>query len=273
VKVPESRQENPAAESHQFTPIVESQQDSPTAMNHDAEDIVQNGEAPPRETKKRPPRLRFVVIAAMAAVILFAFIWEIAFIGRFEKDDQNEDADPMAAGSEIQAELNGSDWVAQEFLPVNEFSRPGKPLAEVAGIVIHYVGNPGTTAMQNRNYFANLALTQERYASSNFIIDLDGSVLQCVPVDEIAYASGDRNADTLSIELCHPDETGQFTEETYASAIFLSAWLCERYGITSGDIIRHYDATGKNCPLYFVENEDAWETFKSDVDAELAARG
>ena len=30
-------------------------------------------------------------------------------------------------------------------------------------------------------------------------------------------------------------------------------------------IIRHYDVTGKNCPKYFVENEDAWEMFKDNV--------
>ena len=34
-------------------------------------------------------------------------------------------------------------------------------------------------------------------------------------------------------------------------------------------MIRHYDVTGKLCPLYFVEHEDAWETFKSDVQTRL----
>ena len=35
-------------------------------------------------------------------------------------------------------------------------------------------------------------------------------------------------------------------------------------------MIRHYDITGKDCPKYFVENEAAWETFRSDVGAVLA---
>ena len=35
-------------------------------------------------------------------------------------------------------------------------------------------------------------------------------------------------------------------------------------------MIRHYDVTGKNCPKYFVENEDAWEQFKLDVKTALA---
>ena len=172
---------------------------------------------------------------------------------------------PPAARSKIQDELNALDWVTQDFLPLNEYSRPGTRITEIKGIVIHFIGNPNTTAMQNRNYFANLAVTEETHASSNFIVGLDGEIIQCVPVDEIAYASNQRNEDTLSIELCHPDETGQFLDATYASAVRLTSWLCEKYGIDTGDIIRHFDVTGKICPKYFVENEDKWELFKADV--------
>ena len=76
------------------------------------------------------------------------------------------------------------------------------------GIVVHYVANPGTTAENNRNYFENLKNNGDTYASSNFIVGLEGEILACVPVDEVAYASNNRNDDTLSIECCHPDETG-----------------------------------------------------------------
>ena len=31
------------------------------------------------------------------------------------------------------------------------------------------------------------------------------------------------------------------------------------------DVIRHYDVTGKECPKYYVEHEDAWEQFKQDL--------
>ena len=204
------------------------------------------------------------VAAVVAAVIIFALIWEAVGSGRSNRagSDENE----FAVRSEIQRELDDLDWVQQELLTINEFSRPGDLLEEINGIVIHYIGNPGTTALQNANYFENLSFTEERYASSNFIVDLDGQILQCVPVDEVAYASNARNYDTLSIELCHPDETGKFTEETYAAAVRLTACLCVRLGLTPDDLIRHYDITGKLCPLYFVENEDAWEEFKEDVN-------
>ena len=202
------------------------------------------------------------ISAAVACVIIFAFVWEAT---RSEELGEGYENYPPPARSLIQREINSLDWVTQEFLPINEFSRPGTQISRINGIVIHFIGNPNTTAIQNRNYFANLAITEELYASSNFIICLDGEIVQCVPVDEIAYASNQRNADTLSIELCHPDETGEFNEETYASAVRLAAWLCNRYGLTKDDIIRHYDVSGKECPRYFVDDEDAWYEFKSDV--------
>ena len=219
--------------------------------------------------KERKSILTTIAIAAVAAiVILFAFIWETFYQA---PPEESEESVPPPVISKVQEELNKLEWVVPALLPINEYSRPGTLVTEVNGIVIHNIGNPNTTAKQNRNYFANLAVTGERHASSNFIISLDGEVLQCVPIDEIAYASNDRNADTLSIELCHPDDTGQFTEETYASAVRLTAWLCKQYELTSAEILRHFDVYTKECPRYFVTNEDAWETFKSDVAAAMAA--
>ena len=172
--------------------------------------------------------------------------------------------------STIQEEIDALDWIEQMPLTINPYSRPGYLLEEVKGIVIHYIGNPDTTALQNRNYFESLATSHERHASSNFIIGLDGEIIQCVPVDEIAYASNQRNEDTLSIEICHPDETGMFTKKSYESAVRLTAWLCDRLGLKADDVIRHYDVLGKECPLYFVENPDAWAAFKSEIKKEMA---
>lgn len=49
----------------------------------------------------------------------------------------------------------------------------------------------------------------------------------------------------------------------------LTAFLCAKYELNADAVIRHYDVTGKNCPKYFVENEDAWALFKADVNAAL----
>ena len=49
------------------------------------------------------------------------------------------------------------DYVQPDLLTVNPWSRPGTPLEEIQGVVIHYVGNPNTTAEANRNYFESLS--------------------------------------------------------------------------------------------------------------------
>jgi N-acetylmuramoyl-L-alanine amidase len=82
----------------------------------------------------------------------------------------------------------------------------------------------------------------------------------------MAYAtSKEKNSDTISIECCHPDETGKFNEDTYESLVRFTAYLCENLGLTEKDVIRHYDATGKDCPRYFVAHEDLWKQFLQDV--------
>ena len=157
------------------------------------------------------------------------------------------------------------DWVLQDLLPVNPYSRPGTVLEQMNGLVIHYTANPGTTAEQNRSYFASLAQTGETYASSHFVVDLDGTVLQTVPSDEVAYASNQRNTDTLSIEVCHPDDTGAFTAESTESLIKLVQWLVDHYQLGRTQILRHYDITGKDCPRFFVQHPDAWDAFLDQI--------
>ena len=171
---------------------------------------------------------------------------------------------------DIQADTTSVQWegappINVELLTPNEWSRPQIALQQIDGIVVHYTANPGSTAQQNHDYFEGLKDSQSTKASSHFIIGLDGEVIQCIPSSEWAYASNNRNSDTLSIECCHPDESGQFTNATYQSLVQLTGWLCHRFGLSSEDVIRHYDVTGKDCPKYFVEHEDAWVQFRQDV--------
>ena len=162
------------------------------------------------------------------------------------------------------------EYMEKDYLTVNPYSRPGDALEKIDGVVIHYVGNPGTTARANRNYFESLSSGEEgTYASSHFIVGLDGEVIQCVPLTEVAYASNTRNDDTVSIEVCHPDETGEFSPVTYARTVELTAWLCRAFRLDpETDVIRHYDVTGKECPRYYVEHPEAWDAFRADVAAE-----
>lgn len=157
--------------------------------------------------------------------------------------------------------------ISEQFLTLNEYSRPGLPLTDTPQyIVIHYTANPTSTAQNNRDYFENLKDTQQTYASAQFVIGLDGEIIQCVPCNEMAYCSNSLNEICISIEMCHPDEWGNFNDATYNNCVYLVAHLMNYYHMDMDQLIRHYDVTGKNCPRYFVEHEDRWEVFKQFVE-------
>lgn len=157
------------------------------------------------------------------------------------------------------------EYVQVEILSSEEGSRNCIKLDDVKNIVVHYVGNPNTTAKQNHDYFAQPATT----VNSHFIVGLDGEVIQCIPLYERSCATNHRNKDTISIEVCHPDESGKFNEATRESLIKLIVWLCDTCKLESKDVIRHYDVTGKLCPLYYVNNEDEWQKLLNEIDIQL----
>lgn len=157
--------------------------------------------------------------------------------------------------------------IEQKLLTPNKYSRPQTKLTKITKIAIHYVGNAGSTAIANRNYFENLKSgTNSIYASSHYIIGLNGEIIQCVPETEIAYTTNAANSYSIGIECCHPLADGKFNDKTNQALIELCADLCKRYNLNPlNDLIRHYDITGKKCPLYHVNNPSAWTKLKQDI--------
>lgn len=156
--------------------------------------------------------------------------------------------------------------ITEDYLTCNPYSRPGDKLGNVKNIFVHYTANPGTSAKQNRSYFENMGITGERSASAHFVIGYEGEIIQCIPLNEIGYAVKTRNMDSVSIECCYLSQDGKFTDETYQSLLQLCAWLMREYKLAPEDVLRHYDVGGKLCPSYYVEHEDAWEQFISDLE-------
>ena len=161
--------------------------------------------------------------------------------------------------------------------------RPGAKLkaGKPTGVVIHYVANPGSSAMGNRNFFQNGS--GGTGVSAHFVVGLQGEVLRCLPDNEVGYHAGKSygpqwvesskipNSNYIGIECCHPDETGVFNDKTYNATVELTAWLCKQYGIGIDKVFRHYDVCGKNCPMFYVKNPAAWLRMKADISAALAA--
>ena len=158
------------------------------------------------------------------------------------------------------------------FLTPNKYSRPQIPLKEVKKIAVHYVGNPNTSALANRNYFENCK-EGGRYVSSHYIVGLKGEVIQCIPTDEWSYCTNQANGYSISIECCHPKSDGVFNDSTYVSLCELCAMLLKKFNLTTNDLIRHYDITQKTCPLHWTPTKyqseavatARWNRFKQDV--------
>lgn len=179
--------------------------------------------------------------------------------------------------------------IKQMLLDPNPYSRPQRKIEKVKGIVIHWVANPNTSALANRNYFNNLPSINEKnkkegnaevYASAHYIIGLEGEIIQCIPDSEMAYHAGSNtytqnalnrlssypNNCTIAIECCHIDWDGRMTDKTYASLVRLAAHKLKQYNLTVEDLWRHYDIVGwKDCHRWFVRNPSEWTKFKSDV--------
>jgi N-acetylmuramoyl-L-alanine amidase CwlA len=86
--------------------------------------------------------------------------------------------------------------IITDYIRFNGFSRPGRKLSGVRGIVLHYTGDPGASDVSIRGYFDRLGAQDpndrvpDRYASAHTVIDLDGSVIEMIPMNEMAYHCG-----------------------------------------------------------------------------------
>ena len=218
----------------------------------------------------RNKRLITVGVFGISCLLVFgAVVFSVQHFYQLMKQDETAteaplpEPDPIIGAAALFPDLP----ISEEFLTVNSYSRPGLALTTTPKyIVIHYTANPGSTAEQNRNYFENLKDTGQTYASAQFVVGLDGEIIQCVPCNEMAYCSNSYNEFCISIEMCHPDDTGNFNDATYNNCVYLVAQLMNYYNMDMDSLIRHYDVTGKNCPKYFVEHEDRWEVFKGFVE-------
>jgi N-acetylmuramoyl-L-alanine amidase CwlA len=171
--------------------------------------------------------------------------------------------------------------IDDRLIKVNKYTRSGDKADERTGIVVHWVGVAGQTAEQVRYFFEKVCPREKHYSSAHYVIDLDGSILQLIPDDEVAYhvasntvpdkivrSHGFPNHRMLGIECCVLDNEGTMTDQTYESLIYLATIKSDKYNLFPfAGLFRHYDltTTGKDCHRYFVRNLSEWKQFKSLV--------
>lgn len=215
-----------------------------------------------RRKRRRRRQIKRCLFIGVSLLLIAASIWLCVYIIRSVSAPAEKEARGASVSSQIElSKLTVPEYVDVQLIPKGG-ARSGKLLDRVNSIVIHYVGNPSVSAQNNRDYFAQ----DTTEVCSHFLVGLEGEIIQCLPLNEVSAASNNRNSDTISIEVCHPDESGKFNTATYSSLVRLTAWLCQSLELSEKDVIRHYDITGKECPRYYVEEPDAWNDFLKDVE-------
>jgi len=172
--------------------------------------------------------------------------------------------------------------IEQYHLSINPYSRSGKLLHEVKTIVMHWVGNAGSSAEANRNFFESRKDGRQGYGSAHYIVGIDGEVIECIPTSEAAWhvgsksytvytrsylTDGNPNYCTIGIEMCHPRSEGAFTYATLFAACELAGSICEEHHLNPyRDITTHKAIVGwKDCPKHWCENPWELQSFQRKV--------
>ena len=109
--------------------------------------------------------------------------------------------------------------------------------------------------------------------SAHYFVD-ETSIYQIVKDEDIAWHCGDgkgksscTNSNSIGIEMCSKKQNGQFyiPAETIKNAAKLAKALMQKYNISTQNLLRHYDVSGKQCPEPFVRNPSEWDNFKTLV--------
>lgn len=146
-----------------------------------------------------------------------------------------------------------------------------KRTSTIQYIVVHYTGS-GTSASgsarANCVYFSG----GNRNASAHYFID-DEHIFEYA--DPSAYATwhvgdgkgkyGITNQNSIGIEVCNSG--GPYTEAEISRLTWLVQHLMQKFGVPASRVVRHYDASRKRCPAYYVDNTSAWNTLHGQITA------
>ena len=156
-----------------------------------------------------------------------------------------------------------------EFIACNMANYRAGRTQPVRYIVMHYTANNGDTARNNCDYYHRVGGLQ---ASAHYFVDEHGA-MQSVRECDTAWHCGARaywhpecrNANSIGIEMCsrkRADGSYYILPETVANAAALAREIMQRYGIDTEHVLRHYDVTGKRCPMPWVDDPAQWTAFK-----------
>jgi len=150
--------------------------------------------------------------------------------------------------------------ITQKFLSLGKTARgdvndTNKPLyftKRLEYIIIHWIGPyPGHSPAGVMSWWENGGDGRGVRASAHFIVK-ENEVLQCLPLDEIGWHSGDtRNYSAIGIEVVPMNTAGEFSETTQKTLKELVNFIRQQTGINL-KLERHFDGIQKkDCPRFY----------------------
>ncbi len=192
--------------------------------------------------------------------------------------------------------------IIDDLLTVNPYSRTGKRVAEVKTIVLHWTAMPQQSTKDTRDYYEGLKLVKPAdtavYASAHYIVR-DSEIRRCIPENEVAFHCGaaypykdgttqvytdiarqklgkycmsplsnSPNNCSIGIEMSPIDSIGHYSYDTWHQSQLLVLTLLKQFSLKPIDIMYHSQIVGKikkQCPKLFVEHEDEFNRFVSEL--------
>ena len=147
--------------------------------------------------------------------------------------------------------------------------------SDIKYIVIHDTGNTARGADAEAHF--RYLQTAKRYGSAHYYLD-DGQIIQTIGDSLVAWSIGDTwgyknnprrikdatNFNSLSAELCINSDANKYL--AYKNLVELTKNLMAKFKVPPERVIRHFDATGKNCPGSWSNNNwQKWKEFQDDI--------
>lgn len=152
---------------------------------------------------------------------------------------------------------------------ISPFNHSSRGNEKIRYIVIHDTGNSaiGADAIAHAKYFGRKKLG----ASAHYFVDDKGSV-QVVADERAAWHCGDghgkngiTNENSLGVEICI-NRDGNY-DLAFLNAASLTKGLMKKHKISTKNVVRHFDASGKICPRSMSENQwEEWHEFKNLIE-------
>ena len=139
-----------------------------------------------------------------------------------------------------------------------------KRTQSVKYIVIHYVGSGSSSAGNAKNNCVYFAGGNHNASDGGIWEYADPSLYYTWHCGDGHGKYGITNANSIGIEVCQNGDR-PFTEKEIGYLAELVPSLMAKYGVSASNVVRHYDASRKSCPLYYVKRSSEWTSLKQRI--------